>query len=260
MTDAPAPAPDDAATEEEAFILEMTARPDAARLPYMLTGSVASSSYGQRRQTADADILIDPDTPGRAVRFVSKLGDEYYADANTARAAVHDRRMFNVIGYETGFKADLIVRKDAPYDRQAFTRRVRRPLNVGLPEVWMVAPEDSILSKLRWAKETGSTRQHDDAVGVLAVQAGTLDEAHLDRWAAELNLAADPARARAAAITPGSRLDEAGRRASGHAADCPPPAHPVRLPARRAGNRHGLNHHAGGEDGGADDGVAAAKP
>ena len=194
----------DPAAEEETFVLDMTTRLEAAGLPYMLTGSVASSSYGQRRQTADADILIDPDTPGRVVRFVSSLGDDFYADLNTARAAVRDRRMFNVIGYETGFKADLIVRKALEYDRQSFGRRVRRPLNVDLPEVWMVAPEDSVLSKLRWARETGSTRQHDDVIGVLAVQGDALDAAYLDRWAAELKLTDDLARVRAAAarITP----------------------------------------------------------
>ena len=189
----------DAATEEEAFVLEMTDRLEAANIPYMLTGSVASSSYGQRRQTADVDVLIDPDAPGRVVRFVARLGDAFYADKNTARVAVNDRRMFNVIGYETGFKADIIVRKDGEYDRQQFGRRVRRPLNVDLPEVWMVAAEDSILSKLRWAQETGSARQHDDAIGVLAVQAGALDDAYLDRWAAELGLTDDLAEVRAAA-------------------------------------------------------------
>ena len=168
----------DATTEEDAFVLDMTARLDAAKIPHMLTGSVVSSSYGQRRQTADADILIDPDTPGRVV---ARPGDDFYADRNTARTAVHDRRMFNVICYDTGFKADIIVRKDAAYDRQSFGRRVRRPLNAGLPEVWMVAPEDSILSKLRWAKKTGSTRQVDDAAGVAAVQGDALDAAYLDR-------------------------------------------------------------------------------
>lgn len=194
----------DAATEEEAFVLDMTSRLEAAGVPYMLTGSVASSSYGQRRQTADADILINPATPGRVVRFVSALGDAFYADANTARTAVRDRRMFNVIGYESAFKADLIVCKAEPYDRQSFDRRVRRPLNVALPEVWMVSAEDSILSKLRWAQETGSTRQQDDVVGVLAVQAGALDETYLDRWADDLGLREDLDRVRAVAarLTP----------------------------------------------------------
>ncbi|QDT15569.1 hypothetical protein [Alienimonas californiensis] len=194
-----APATPPSATDEERFVLDMAARLEAVGVPYMLTGSVASSSYGQRRQTADADILIDPDTPGRVVRFVRALGEAFYADANTARAAVHDRRMFNVIDYASAFKADLIVCKAEAYDRQAFARRVRRPLNAALPEVWMVSAEDSILSKLRWAKETGSTRQHDDVVGVLAVQGAALDDAYLDRWAEELGLRADLDRVRAVA-------------------------------------------------------------
>ncbi|MEM9701838.1 MAG: hypothetical protein AAF907_05285 [Planctomycetota bacterium] len=193
-----------APTEEEAFVLQMTARLDEARVPYMVTGSVASSSYGQRRQTADADILIDPETPSRVVRFVRALGEEFYADLNTARMAVHDRRMFNVIEYATSFKADLIVRKAEEYDRQSFDRRVLRPLNTGLPEVWMVSAEDSILSKLRWARETGSTRQREDVIGVLTVQGGALDDAYLDRWADELGLRADLERLRVVAgpLTP----------------------------------------------------------
>ena len=191
-------------TDEDAFVLEIVGRLDAAGIPYMLTGSVASSNYGVRRQTADADFLIDPPDAGSVIRFVSRLGERFYADRNTALTAVRDRRMFNVIDVEQAFKADCIVRKDAEYDRQSFTRRRLRPLGPGLPEAWMVAPEDSILSKLRWAAETGSTRQVDDAKSVAAVQGDALDRPYLFRWADELGVrpALDAVLAAADAIAP----------------------------------------------------------
>lgn len=54
----------------------------------------------------------------------------------------------------------------------------------------VVSPEDSILSKLEWAKEGGSARQRRDALGVAIVQRDVLDRDYLRRWAAELGVSA----------------------------------------------------------------------
>lgn len=55
-------------------------------------------------------------------------------------------------------------------------------------ELVLVSPEDSILSKLEWAEESGSDRQFRDALGVVLVQHELLDTDYLHRWADELGV------------------------------------------------------------------------
>jgi hypothetical protein len=52
----------------------------------------------------------------------------------------------------------------------------------------VVSPEDSILSKLEWAKATRSDRQLRDAQGIVRVQGARLDLEYLHRWARELGV------------------------------------------------------------------------
>jgi hypothetical protein len=94
--------------------------------------------------------------------------------------------MFNVLDPQGGMKADLIILKDRPYEAQAFGRRRRQ--RVQDVDLFLISPEDSILSKLEWSKRSGSDRQFRDAVGVAAVQGDGLDVAYLHRWAAELGV------------------------------------------------------------------------
>ena len=47
-----------------------------------------------------------------------------------------------------------------------------------------------ILAKLEWARDTGSDRQLDDIVGIVAI-AGELDREYIDRWAAILGVEDD---------------------------------------------------------------------
>jgi hypothetical protein len=80
-------------------------------------------------------------------------------------------------------KLDFIVRKDSPYRQHEFGRRQR----VRLPgfETWIVSREDLILSKLAWAKDSGSELQLRD---VRALLAGSVDRTYLERWAEELSV------------------------------------------------------------------------
>lgn len=50
------------------------------------------------------------------------------------------------------------------------------------------SPEDTILSKLEWAKLGGSDRQIDDAAGVIRVQGESLDLAYIERWVRVLGI------------------------------------------------------------------------
>jgi hypothetical protein len=96
--------------------------------------------------------------------------------------------MFNVIHLDSGWKADLIVRKDRPFSVEEFNRRQQVTLyGRTLP---VTSAEDVILTKLEWDKITPSERQWRDALNVATVQWPTLDQAYLRRWAGVLGVSA----------------------------------------------------------------------
>jgi len=98
---------------------------DRAGIPYMLAGSFASSWHGSPRTTHDIDVVIDP-TRDRLDRFVRELDRErYYVAEEAALEAWRRRGTFNVVDYQTGWKVDLILRKDRAFSRSEFDRRIR---------------------------------------------------------------------------------------------------------------------------------------
>ena len=162
------------------------ARLEHAGVPYMITGSVASSYHGEPRATRDLDIVIDPD-PGGLARLVGDLeAGGLYVDAEAADRALADRTQFNAIDAGTGWKVDFLVRKDRPFSRQEFARRLRANL-LGVSG-WIASPEDTIVAKLEWAAAGGSERQLTDVAAMLDIGGDSLDLAYVRRWVADLGL------------------------------------------------------------------------
>ena len=153
---------------------------DEVGIPYMVVGSLASSFHGEPRQTRDIDIVIDPDADALR-RFVDRLPpDELYADAGAAVEALERRTSFNVIEAETGWKVDLIVRRDRPFAREELERRL--PIRLLDTDVYIATAEDTIIAKLDWATEGDSERQLRDVAAILETQADALDHDYLQRW------------------------------------------------------------------------------
>ncbi len=95
--------------------------------------------------------------------------------------------MFNMIHNALVVKVDCVVRKETEYRREEFARR--RAVSVAGQMVFIVSPEDLILSKLDWAKESRSQMQLDDVRNLLRSVQG-LDTEYLNRWADRLGLTA----------------------------------------------------------------------
>ena len=56
----------------DAFFAAVATLLEASGIPYMVTGSVASSTYGHARSTNDFDIIIDPSVHALA-QFLDSL-------------------------------------------------------------------------------------------------------------------------------------------------------------------------------------------
>ncbi len=168
------------------FLARLTGLLEEAQVPYMLSGSIASTFYSAPRTTQDIDIVVALD--GTRLRALLALlpEDELYFSQDAARDALRRRSMFNIIDLETGWKADLIVQKGRRFSEVEFHRRVQVDL-LGL-QVWMVSPEDCVISKLEWARQGESERQLRDVRGVLATQGEALDRGYIAQWVIELGL------------------------------------------------------------------------
>lgn len=158
---------------------------DGAGVPFMITGSLASSYYGEPRSTRDIDIVIDADAE-KLDRLVSAIeGAGWYVDSAVAHEALRERSQFNAIA-SGGDKIDFIVRRDRPFSIEEFGRRRRVDL-LGRPG-FIVSVEDLIIAKLEWAAETESERQLRDVRSMLDVGRDAIDSAYVAGWVARLGL------------------------------------------------------------------------
>lgn len=158
-----------------------------AAIPYMITGSIASSLQGEPRSTHDIDIVISL-RPSKVDSLVAAFPPpDFYLDRDSIGRAIENRSMFNLIYVPEGDKVDFWMLTDEPFDRSRFGRR-RAEKALGM-ELVVSTPEDTILMKLRWAKALGgSEKQFIDALRVYEVQYPNLDLEYLERWVETLTI------------------------------------------------------------------------
>lgn len=176
--------------EDVRVVREVVTALDRLGIPYALGGSMASSIYGVLRYTNDADLTVEP-FAGREQALADCFGPEHYVSVAAMQEANRQRRSFNLIDTTIGFKVDLFVRKDRPFEISAMSRRVAMSLS-DRPEqpLFVLSAEDVILFKLEWYRlgEEASERQWLDVLNVLKAQAERLDRGYLTQWAVELGV------------------------------------------------------------------------
>ena len=157
-----------------------------ADIPYMFTGSFASSFHGTPRASNDFDLVMAP-TPEQ-LRVLKTILPEsgYYFDLDDALDALKRRRQFNIIDLSSGWKIDLIIRKQRPFSLSEFERRSQ--INFEGLSIFMASAEDVILAKLEWAKLSNSERQIEDVAGILRIRANELDRTYIERWIEDLRV------------------------------------------------------------------------
>lgn len=168
------------------FLQRVTAALETNGVPYMLTGSLASSMYGIPRATNDIDMVIAPSREQLILllELFQRIGLTVHTE--TALAALRNRTQFNVIDFAHGWKVDLIVRKDREFSTTEFDRRKTHEVE-GM-RLTIATPEDVLLAKLEWARMGDSERQLDDAAGILRMQRDTLDARYIEYWVQSMEL------------------------------------------------------------------------
>jgi hypothetical protein len=171
--------------EQREFLFAVIEALERTGVVYAVTGSWASSAYGAPRTTHDLDVVVVISAE-QAAELAAAFPSPFYSDAAWMQAAAAEQVFFNVIDPTTGLKVDFWPAKDDQYSRAQLERRQQQVLFERT--IWMLAPEDVILSKLLWYRESESDTQLRDCVGIWKARQDTLDRAYLQGWAAQLKL------------------------------------------------------------------------
>lgn len=159
---------------------------------YVIGGSVASSLVGEPRSTVDIDIAVELD-PENLDLLLEKVRPTFYVPENDAAPAVRDRDCFNLIHNEAALKVDLFVLGDGTLDLNQLDRRMRVQVSTDPPaELWITSPEDQVLRKLDWYRQSGevSDRQLRDVIAILQINEQRLDDDYLTETAELVGLSA----------------------------------------------------------------------
>src|SRR3972149_8729967 len=142
---------------------------DELKIPYYVTGGFAVSIYGRPRFTADIDIIIKmshlkKDDFAKNLQAVFPKG---YIDKDQIDSALARHSEFNIIDPVSGLKIDFWIAKDNEFEKECFKNSKNE--NLGY-KVKFISPEDLIISKLIWFKESQSTRQLEDIKSIHDIQ------------------------------------------------------------------------------------------
>ena len=164
------------------ILKDVAGKLSSINVSYMLTGSLAMMYYAQPRMTRDIDIVIELNK-FQIENFIRLFENEYYLAPEAIIDSVETFFIFNLIHRDSSVKIDFVVRKPEEYRLVEFNRREKVSFS-GI-DLYIVSKEDLILSKLNWAKESGSDLQVRDIKSLLNTGH---DEIYLWEWAKKLNL------------------------------------------------------------------------
>ncbi|HNQ21801.1 MAG TPA: hypothetical protein PKK06_01780 [Phycisphaerae bacterium] len=159
-------------------------------IEYAITGSFASGLWGEPHTSHHVDLLVRM-TPEQAAALARKLPPRLYRSEEALVQAARVHAMADLIDAKTTLKLDLSAWGFGEYQDEVFRRRVPLRLGPDSPEFLLASPEDVILMKLVWRKDTGSRKQWADALGVVRVQRVRLDWKYLFQQARVLGVEAD---------------------------------------------------------------------
>lgn len=173
---------------------------------YFIGGSLASSLQGEPRATNDIDVVVAL-MPHRVRAFAEQLGPDFEVDQEMLRDALARGSCANIFYLPMVTKIALFALGPSRYDEVEFNRRRKVRVRASGEELFVKAPEDTVLRKLLWYREGGevSSKQWRDVVEVLRVSGAEIDQQYLITWSEKLRVDDLLTRAQAeAAGKPGS--------------------------------------------------------
>lgn len=158
------------------------------KIPYIVTGGIGVLIWGRPRFTADIDIVIElkQEKVKDLVKALQKLKQGGYIDEKVVKEAILHQGEFNFIDNESGVKVDFWVLQDNEFDNSRFSRKISK--KIFGQNIFITAPEDLILIKLKWYKESYSDKQIEDVKSILKISGDKLDKKYLKEWAKKIGV------------------------------------------------------------------------
>jgi len=149
-------------------------------IPYLVTGGFAVAVLAKPRYTADIDIVIEliPKKVPELARELLSIDKGVYISEEAMRDALEDKEEFNFIHPQTGLKVDFWIKR---YPFEKFEKAIIKIIDG--QNVNFISPEDLILSKLIWHKESKSSRHLEDIKSILEISKVNLN--YIKKWAEE---------------------------------------------------------------------------
>jgi hypothetical protein len=174
--------PKDAGQEE--LLKEITALLTKENIPYMITGSVSVIFYGRPRASHDIDFIIEGSLKDLA-KIQNAFGKlphkEFIADQHLIETALLNKMQFNVLHLPTMLKLDFWILQDTKFDKERFKRK--KMIDIFGQQMSFASPEDTILIKLLWYKESKIEKHLIDAAFIYQLQSKGLEHEYLNKWA-----------------------------------------------------------------------------
>lgn len=171
-------------------LTEVATTLEALDVVYAITGSIASSVHGEPFSSLDVDLVLVA-SMNQASELSKRLSPRFYAPQDMLIEAAERGTFTNVVDNRTSLKVDLSFITDNEYIRNTLDRRVRDQIGSHPKKFWFVTPEDIVLMKLLWRKETRSAKQWENALSVAQIQGARMDWKYLFEQARVLKIEDD---------------------------------------------------------------------
>ncbi|GAP63911.1 hypothetical protein ARMA_2334 [Ardenticatena maritima] len=160
---------------------------DHLGVAYALGGACARLAYGSHPREVDEAVFFAEMRPEQRAAFEEKAQTLFHVEVERSEPAQPPRSL-RLKRLATLFDVRIWLARP-PFETEILARR--REHGLGRRRlVWLVSPEDAILSSLHWYNRSGGEQiaWWDDAVDMLHTQGNTLDRAYLETWAQRLGL------------------------------------------------------------------------
>lgn len=167
---------------------------NASDVDYMIVGAVSVWAWGEPRTTRDFDLVIHVPLPQMKTLSQELEKRDMLVPLDIILDIYIENRAdtpVNAIHLYTGYKAELFLLRPEmgdEYAMTAFSRRLKIDLGPPLGEVFVISPEDLILSKLRFFKISHQPKHPRDIASIVLEQANELDRTYIETWATRLDV------------------------------------------------------------------------